>query len=80
MDLELFNSWEDVWRRTVLLYAYTVALLRVAGKCTTMTMTAFDFVSTVAMASLHVTSDQPRGRCCRPPRRTWLDHLVEPSG
>ena len=38
--------------RAVLLYGYTVFLLRLAGKRTTIAMTAFDFISTVVMATL----------------------------
>lgn len=55
MDLGLFTNWEGVLRvvvRAVLLYGYTLCLLRLAGKRTTMTMTAFDFISTVLMATL----------------------------
>lgn len=33
-------------------YGYMVLLLRISGKRTTMTMTSFDFVSTVAMATI----------------------------
>lgn len=33
-------------------YVYMVALLRITGKRTTMSMTSFDFVSTVAMATI----------------------------
>lgn len=36
----------------VVFYAYMVFLLRISGKRTTMQMTSFDFVSTVAMATI----------------------------
>jgi uncharacterized membrane protein YcaP (DUF421 family) len=36
----------------VIFYAYMVFLLRISGKRTTMSMTSFDFVSTVAMATI----------------------------
>lgn len=36
----------------VIFYGYMVFLLRITGKRTTMSMTSFDFVSTVAMATI----------------------------
>ncbi|TVR73488.1 MAG: DUF421 domain-containing protein [Sphaerobacteraceae bacterium] len=36
----------------VVFYGYMVLLLRISGKRTTMSMTTFDFVSTVAMATI----------------------------
>jgi uncharacterized membrane protein YcaP (DUF421 family) len=36
----------------VVFYGYMVLLLRISGKRTTMAMTSFDFVSTVAMATI----------------------------
>jgi uncharacterized membrane protein YcaP (DUF421 family) len=36
----------------ILFYTYMVILLRISGKRTTMEMTSFDFVSTVAMATI----------------------------
>lgn len=36
----------------VVFYGYMVLLLRISGKRTTMSMTSFDFVSTVAMATI----------------------------
>lgn len=36
----------------VIFYGYMVFLLRISGKRTTMSMTSFDFVSTVAMATI----------------------------
>jgi uncharacterized membrane protein YcaP (DUF421 family) len=38
--------------KAVVFYAYMVLLLRISGKRTTMEMTSFDFVSTVAMATI----------------------------
>jgi uncharacterized membrane protein YcaP (DUF421 family) len=38
--------------KALLAYWYVVILLRIAGKRTTMAMTTFDFVSTVAMATI----------------------------
>lgn len=55
MDLGLFDGWGRVVGavvETIAFYCYTIALLRLAGKRTIATMTVFDFVSTVAMASI----------------------------
>ncbi len=54
MNLNLFGGWGGIvsaFIEAVMFYAYTVLLLRVAGKRTTGKMTTFDFVSTVAMGS-----------------------------
>jgi uncharacterized membrane protein YcaP (DUF421 family) len=38
--------------KAIVFYAYMILLLRISGKRITMQMTAFDFVSTVAMATI----------------------------
>ncbi len=55
MDLGLFNGWDRVMGavvETAVFYGYTIVLLRLAGKRTIATLTIFDFLSTVAMASV----------------------------
>ncbi len=55
MDLGLFKGWDRVLgviTETVVFYWYAIFLLRVAGKRTVAKMTIFDFLSTVAMASI----------------------------
>ena len=55
MDLGLFKGWDRlvaVVVETVVFYWYALFLLRLAGKRTVATMTIFDFLSTVAMASI----------------------------
>lgn len=55
MDTEaLFGTGQaaTIAVKAVVFYAYMVLLLRISGKRTTMQMTTFDFVSTVAMATI----------------------------
>ncbi|MDP9350856.1 MAG: DUF421 domain-containing protein [Chloroflexota bacterium] len=55
MDLALFKGWNSVFAaavETFAFYLYALVLLRVAGKRTIAKITVFDFVSTVAMASI----------------------------
>lgn len=55
MDLGLFKGWDRIVAvvvETVVFYWYALFLLRLAGKRTVATMTIFDFLSTVAMASI----------------------------
>ena len=55
MELGLFQGWDRVVAvvvETAAFFAYTIVLLRLAGKRTVAKLTIFDFVSTVAMASI----------------------------
>ena len=55
MDIGVFDGWGGIARvavRALVLYAYTVALVRIAGKRTTMTATSVDFVANVALGTL----------------------------
>ncbi len=55
MDLGLFKGWDrivGVVVETVVFYWCAILLLRIAGKRTVAKMTIFDFLSTVAMASI----------------------------
>lgn len=55
MDIVFFNDWPSIGEiavRTFIMYGYTVLLLRVAGKRTTMTLAGFDFIASVAMGTL----------------------------
>lgn len=46
------DQWLSIAVNAGAFYLYMVLLLRISGKRTTMSMTSFDFVSTVAMATI----------------------------
>lgn len=46
------DQWLSIAVNATAFYLYMVLLLRISGKRTTMSMTSFDFVSTVAMATI----------------------------
>lgn len=55
MEITLLDSWSDLAEialRGVVMFIVSVSLLRVAGKRTVMTLTAFDLITTVAMGTL----------------------------
>jgi uncharacterized membrane protein YcaP (DUF421 family) len=55
MDPDVLIGTDDALAiavKAVLFYAYIVLLLRISGKRTTMEMTSFDFVSTVAISTI----------------------------
>jgi uncharacterized membrane protein YcaP (DUF421 family) len=55
MDMDVLIGTDNalpIAVKAVVFYGYMVLLLRISGKRTTMEMTSFDFVSTVAMATI----------------------------
>lgn len=55
MELEIFGDSSEILEvafRGVIMFVYSVALLRIFGKRTTMTTASFDFIVTVALGSL----------------------------
>lgn len=55
MDVGVWGGWDriaSVIVEAVVLYCYTIIVLRLAGKRTIATTTVFDFVSTVAMGTM----------------------------
>jgi uncharacterized membrane protein YcaP (DUF421 family) len=55
MDMDVLIGTDNVLPiavKAIAFYGYMVLLLRISGKRTTMEMTSFDFVSTVAMATI----------------------------